>query len=136
MKVEYESLLERAKRSIRFVGSARTYELPELEIVSDARHTVIKNFSQYCSALNRDPKHVAKFLFKELAIPGDLEGNKLVLFQKFSESRIRTVLEDYFKTYVVCRECNSKDTVLMKQGRITMLKCEACGATRSVPRLK
>ncbi len=136
MKVDYESLLERAKQNIKFVGSAKTYELPDLEITITGRHTVIKNFSQYCSALKRNPKHIAKFLFKELAIPGSLEGNRLVLFQKFKESRIKAVLEDYFKTYVVCKECNSKDTVLIKQGRITLLKCEACGATRSVPRLK
>lgn len=136
MKHSYEELLKRAKQNIKFVGSVRAYELPELEISVVGKHTVIKNFSQYCAAINRDPKHVAKFLFKELAIPGDLEGGRLVLFQKFSDARIKAVLDDYFRDYVFCRECNSKDTVLLKQGRITLLKCEACGATRSVPKLK
>ncbi len=130
--LSYEALFERAKRSIKFVGSAATYTLPELSVVISGRKTIIKNFSQFCDAIRREPKAVAKFIFKELAIPGVLEEGRLVLHRAFDKRTVETVINDYLKNYVLCKECGSKDTVLLKHGKTYILKCEACGAERGI----
>jgi translation initiation factor 2 subunit 2 len=39
---------------------------------------------------------------------------------------------DYIDTFVMCSECNKPDTHLVKQGRTMLIRCDACGAFRSV----
>jgi translation initiation factor 2 subunit 2 len=34
--------------------------------------------------------------------------------------------------FVICSECNRPDTHLVKQGRELLIRCDACGAFRSV----
>ena len=41
-------------------------------------------------------------------------------------------IKEYIDTYVICSECNRPDTHLVKQGRTTLIRCDACGAFRSV----
>jgi len=41
-------------------------------------------------------------------------------------------LKEYIDTYVMCSECNRPDTHLVKQGRTILIRCDACGAFRSV----
>jgi translation initiation factor 2 subunit 2 len=95
------------------------------------RQTYVKNFNEIAKVLRRDSKHMAKFLFKELAAPGSL-GNELILQGKFSSDIINKRVEDYVKEFVYCHECRKPDTNLVKSGRVVFLKCEACGARRSV----
>ncbi|EQD39718.1 translation initiation factor IF-2 subunit beta, partial [mine drainage metagenome] len=38
----------------------------------------------------------------------------------------------YTQKYVICSECKRPDTHLSKDGRFTLLICEACGAQRPV----
>jgi translation initiation factor 2 subunit 2 len=130
--LSYEKLFERAKSNIKFVGSAATYTLPELSIIISGKRTIIRNFSQFCSVIRRDPKSVAKFIFKELAIPGILEGGKLILYQKFDKKTVDSVINDYLKNFVLCKECGAKDTVILKHGKTHILRCEACGAERGM----
>ncbi|MHA1988975.1 MAG: translation initiation factor IF-2 subunit beta, partial [Promethearchaeota archaeon] len=49
---------------------------------------------------------------------------------------IQKKIESYVKEYVLCKECGKPDTKLIKEGRITFLKCEACGAKSSVKSIK
>ncbi|HIH71333.1 MAG TPA: translation initiation factor IF-2 subunit beta, partial [Methanothermobacter thermautotrophicus] len=37
-------------------------------------------------------------------------------------------IEDYVNKFVICHECNRPDTRIIREGRISLLKCEACGA--------
>ena len=38
--------------------------------------------------------------------------------------------------YVLCNMCKSADTVIAKEGRLTFVRCNACGASRSVEGIK
>ena len=38
-------------------------------------------------------------------------------------------MNDYVDKYVICHECNRPDTRIIREGRIFLLKCAACGAT-------
>ena len=92
--------------------------------------TIISNFEQFCNSIRRDKKQVAKFLYKELATSGSVEGGKLVLQTRspITEDKI----QKYLKNFVYCSECGKPDTVLQREDRFFVLKCEACGARKSV----
>ena len=39
---------------------------------------------------------------------------------------------NYVNTFVKCGQCNAPDTIFIREERTTLLKCQACGATRPV----
>jgi len=134
--MSYEEMLKRARKEMPQEGdSSERFKIPEAEITYSGKFTIIKNFSQICDILRRDPQHVAKFLFKELAIPGKIEENKLILQKNFDKGKIDEKIREYCKEYIFCKECGKGDTSLKKMNNIFYLKCEACGAERSVKKI-
>ncbi len=119
----YELLPERGKEEERF-----SYEKPN--IVYSANQTIILNFIQFCNSIHRDPAHVSKFLFRQLACSGQIQGNRLILHTK--SRLVERKIQEYLEKYLYCKECKKPDTKLIKEGRFLILKCDACGARRVV----
>jgi translation initiation factor 2 subunit 2 len=129
---DYKKLLERARKNLPQVELRERFEIPKPIASSTGKQTVIKNFADIANYIRRDPKHFAKFLFKELALPGSIRNNELVLQGKVSSNIIEQRIDAYVKQFVICTECKKPDTSLKKEGNITVLKCEACGARRTI----
>ena len=129
--MNYEELLKRAKQNLPQTKSEGRFEMPVANASIVKRTTVIRNFADIAKALRRQPEHIAKFLFKELALPGVFDGSTLVLQGKVAPSVVNQRLKDYASEYVLCKECGKPDTQITKEGGITAIKCEACGARRT-----
>ena len=130
---DYESLLKRAREKvIPIVHSGERFQLPEAEIILEGKNTIFKNFMDFCKKMDRDPQHFSKFLMRELGTAGTIQGDRLIFKGKVSFADIKDRINQYIKTYVICYECGSPDTILKKEDRIEILVCKACGATRPV----
>jgi translation initiation factor 2 subunit 2 len=103
-------------------------EIPSPQTNIQGNRTFVTNFGEIAQSLRRDPKHLSKYLLKELASPGHVDGNRLILQRKVVKSLIEKKIEDYVNEFVYCKECNRPDTHFEKSERIIFLKCEACGA--------
>ena len=135
--MEYEDLLNKAYEKLpKTEATSERFETPKVETIVQGNQTLIKNFSQIYQILRRDPKHLLKFLTRELAIPADFDGSRAILQSRIPNNLIQKKLETYVKDYVLCKECGKPDTKLIKEDRITFLKCEACGAKASVKSIK
>ncbi len=108
------------------------YEIPPPETNIQGNRTFIINFIEITDSIRRDPKHLTKYLFRELATPGHLNGNRLILQGKVIRSLIEEKIKSYVNEFVYCKECNKPDTHFEKMGRIMFLKCEACGAKQVI----
>jgi translation initiation factor 2 subunit 2 len=108
------------------------FKLPKIEIFYEGNTTVIKNFDKISDAVNRDPQLILKFLLGGVGTAGEMEGGRVVFQGKILAKQIQDKLKDYIDTYVMCSECNRPDTHLVKQGRNLLIRCDACGAFRSV----
>jgi translation initiation factor 2 subunit 2 len=108
------------------------FKLPNIEIFYEGNTTVIKNFDKISDAVNRDPQLILKFLLGGVGTAGEMEGGRVVFQGKILAKQIQDKLKDYIDTYVMCSECNRPDTHLVKQGRNLLIRCDACGAFRSV----
>ncbi len=129
----YETLLNEAYGKIKKTESnGERFEIPKAEGHFEGKKTVITNFMQIASAFRRSPEHLQKFLLKELAAAGQRDGDRLVLNIKIPSSRINQKIEEYAHEFVICRECKKPDTEIFREGRITFIKCSACGAKHSV----
>jgi len=133
----YEELLTRALSQLPSKPSARVerFRVPSPEIMISGKRTFVQNFKQIADILNRDPRHLLRFLLKELAAPGTLEETMAVIQGEFSPKLLNNLLQRYIRTYVICPVCKNPDTFLVKEKRVYFLVCAACGAKSSVPPL-
>ena len=68
---EYESLLDRARDKIPTDISERArWTLPEPDIMIEGNQTIIRNFSELISKMDRDANHVYQYLLGELGTSG------------------------------------------------------------------
>ncbi|MGL6297850.1 MAG: translation initiation factor IF-2 subunit beta, partial [Methanobacteriaceae archaeon] len=106
----------------------KRFKVPKAYSDIQGNRTFIKNFKEISEAMNRDPQHVLKFLLRELGTAGNLEGGRAILQGKFTHYLINERIHEYVEKFVICHECNRPDTRIIREDRIFILKCEACGA--------
>ncbi len=129
----YESLLNEAYGQVKQVKeSGERLEIPKIEGHIEGKKTILTNFLQITSHLRRPAEHFQKFLLKELATQGQLEGERLILNNKIPSVKINQKIEEYANEFVLCRECKKPDTEIIKEGRLSFLQCLACGAKHSI----
>ena len=134
---EYEDLLSRAYRSLpEKTTKGERFEIPPAELLVQGNKTIIKNFETITSKLRRVPRHLAKYLFKELATRGDVDGGRLILNSKVTERSVNDKIKSYLEIFLYCKQCKLPDTRLheVERGLMVMI-CEACGARTSVPKI-
>lgn len=129
----YEKLLEQAYSKVKKVDiSKERFEIPKIEGHIEGKKTILTNFLQIASYLRRSPEHFQKFLLRELATPGQMEGDRLVLNNKIQSTKINQKIEEYANEFVLCRECGKPDTEIKKEDRLSFVHCLACGAKHSI----
>ena len=135
--MKYEELLESAYEKLPKIGEeSDRFQIPKIESILQGNQTIITNFSQIAEALRRKPKHLLKYLTREFATPGGFDGTRATFQSKIPFRLMEKKLESYVKEYVLCKECKKPDTKLVREDRITFLKCDACGAKFSVKPIK
>ena len=111
------------------------FEMPLLDSIIQGQKTYVRNFAQVLKTINRDEKHIFKFLTKEIGTAAAVDTGKLVLNGKFTNQQVMTIFETYVKQYVLCPECNRPDTKFIDSHGIKQLKCDACGAVSSIKKV-
>ena len=129
----YQALLERAREKLPPVrAGVERFQVPDPDVMTDGKNTVVRNFQDITGVLRREPAHVIGYLAKEFGCPGVLDLPRGVLKSRLTKDQIAQRVREYTQKYVICSECKRPDTHLQKEGRLTLLVCEACGAQRPV----
>ena len=121
----YEKVPENVKKSSRF-------EIPKVELRIESRNTFITNFNRIISTLNRDKKHFLGIFLKTVGTMGEVRGQQLFLKGQYKDQVLNKLIENYTKTYVLCKICNKPDTQIQREGKKLYLKCTACGAREDI----
>lgn len=125
----YEELLNRAHEKIKVVQTGgERFEVPKVQGQVSGKNTVITNITAIASYIRRPLEHIAKFLMKELATPGEIENDRLILKTRLNSQRVNEKLELYVKDFVICPECKKPDTEIITEKDIKFKHCLACGA--------
>ena len=125
-------MLEKLYKEVKPIEKGERFEIPKVTGHVEGTKTIITNFSQVCDVIRRPKEHVAKYLFRELAAPGIIDNERLILNRKLSSSLINEKIESYVNEFVICPECKKPDTELKKEGKLMFLHCLACGAKHVV----
>lgn len=132
--MDYEDHLDRAMtEKPDIAGTESRFEIPEPVVRQEGNETVYENFDATVDRLDRDPRHVRKFLQDEFGTSARIDDAGRARFTgSFDESRIAEALEEYVDVYVRCPECGLPDTALTTERGAELLVCDACGARSSV----
>jgi len=134
MSSEYEKLLDDVYEKLPEKREhVERFEMPKFEFFVEGNRTIIKNFKVVCDKLRREPQMVMKYLTKELAVPAEIQGDRLILQRKLMGDILNVKLKDFVNSYVICNECKRPDTHIEDAGRgMRTLVCESCGAKRTI----
>lgn len=135
--LDYSKLLKRVQSatSSQRIDEDR-FKLPKVDVFYEGNATVIKNFDKIIGVLNREANHLLKFFLGNVGTAGEISGGRIILQGKIPARTIQDKLNEYVDTYVICSECNRPDTHLVKKGRTILIRCDACGAFRSIGSMK
>ena len=130
---EYDALLDRARDRIpKDISERNRWTMPPPEILVEGSQTNRRNFAAIVDSMDRDPNHVYQYLVNELGTSGTREQVRVMFKGRIPPKRIKEKLVGYVKAYILCEQCRAPDTRFIKEDRTTLLKCQACGATRPV----
>lgn len=136
MTDDYEQMLSEAYEKIKPVESnIDRFEVPKVEGHIEGVKTIITNFRIIANYIRREPEHFLKFLLNELASPGVIKGDRLILTRKISSSLINEKIKLYVDSYVICKECKKPDTEIQKEDRVNFIHCLACGARKPIAKI-
>jgi len=130
--MEYEELLNEAYENVKPVDECERFEVLSVKGHHQGIRTIISNFSRVALCIRRNPEHLMKFLTKELASSGEIQGERLILSRKLSSKEINDKISKYVSRFVLCPKCKKPDTELANEGQKLFLKCLACGEKREV----
>lgn len=129
----YKTLLARAKSKLpKSISQHERFNIPEPDVLIEGKTTVLRNFGEIADAIRRNPTQVLAYLLREIGTAGSLDGNRVIFKGKVTTHQIEDRIKEYVDTYVLCSECNRPDTRLVKDDRVLILECDACGAHRPV----
>ncbi len=135
--LDYNELLKKVQSitSTKSVEEDR-FKMPKADIFYEGNTTVLRNFDKITDTLNREANHLLKFFLGSIGTAGEISGGRIIFQGKIPARTIQDKLVEYVNTYVLCSECNRPDTHLVKKGRTILIRCDACGAFRSIGSMK
>jgi len=108
------------------------FEIPKVIGHIQGHKTIVNNFGTIISELRVDQHHFLKYLLREIASPGFVDGKRLVLSRKVSSSMLNMKIKGYAEKFVICDSCGKPDTNIITKEGVTYLKCTACGKQREI----
>lgn len=128
--MDYDSQLDRALEELPDIATdSGRFEVPDPELRQEGHVTVYENFQATVDRLNREPDHVLRELQNELGTAAHIdESGRARLTGEFTDSRVADAVGAYTDRFVLCTECESPDSELVKEQGAMMIRCQACGA--------
>jgi len=109
------------------VSEESRFTIPSPSVIFERRRTIIVNFKQMATILERDIRIMTSFFGKEIAAPAVYDEPRLIIQAKVDRRSLGAVIKKFVKKYVICPACKGPDTKLTRKRRLLTIKCEICG---------
>ena len=129
----YEELLQKAEAELPEQGKhVERFVLEKVQGHIEGNKTVLSNLRKISKDLSREEQHLLKYLLRELATPGKVERDRVLLGRQVAAATINKKIKKYVSEFVLCSECGKPDTQLLEERGVSYLKCLACGVKKPV----
>lgn len=103
------------------------------------KKTVFENSDQICTIIHRSIEILKNYLSHELSTEISVtEKKQLIIKGHYKQDQIESILRNFIEQYVMCSMCKLLNTRLEKdkKTRLYMIRCDSCGASKSVEPIK
>lgn len=129
----YDDLLYRLHISKNTDDLHKKTNLPPIKVTKKNRLSIISNYGIYCEKICRSEEHVANYFKTETGLNVSINSqNQLVIQGILSETKCNTIMKNYIKQYVMCKQCKGIESVIIKQNGLIFLQCNNCNAKTSL----
>ena len=136
----YEQLLTRLMARVkewRKDEPKKKLSVPPLLVSRGGRRVALLNFMDVCKRLKRPPQHLLLFTSVELGTTCTVNSaNHLLVRGKYNQNQFEKLILEYCEKFVICPECRSVETILIRDGRFTYLSCDNCLSRPVVEKIK
>lgn len=131
LKKAYAEIEELQKETTGAKGNKLLLTIPDVTFMN--RKTYVKNFGDLCDRLGKTQLEIKAFFETDMnAVMSIDSNNMLIITGRYNQIQVKKVLTNYVKQNMMCGECKSTDTEMVKENRITYLKCKKCYSKKSI----
>ena len=132
----YDDLLHRLHISKTSDDNYKKINLPSLKVVKKNKLSIFSNLTAFTEKLDRPKENIAEYFKKETGLHNSINGQNQLLIQGIlNQTKCESLMRNYIKEFVMCRQCKSLKTDMIKENGLTFLKCHQCFATSSLGKI-
>lgn len=132
----YDELLYRIHTLKSVEDTYKKINLPPLKITKKNRLSIFVNFGIFSEKLNRTKEHISEYFKTETGASNSINNqNQLLIHGILNETKCESIMRNYIKEFVMCRQCKGMDSSLEKENGLTFLNCKQCHAKTSMGKL-
>ena len=132
----YDDLLYRLHVAKQAEDNYKKVNLPPLKVIRKNRLSVIANFSVFSEKLNRTKEQISDYYKSETGANNSINNQGQLLIQGvLNETKCESILRNYIRDFVMCKQCKSLNSVLVKESGLTFLECHQCLAKTSMGKI-
>jgi translation initiation factor 2 subunit 2 len=129
----YDELLFRLHNAKSSDEIYKKINLPPLKVCKKNKLSIFVNFDVYSEKLNRSKEHISNYFKAETNIGNSINNQNQLLIQGIlNETKCESIMRNYIKQFVMCRQCKGINSVLVKENGLTFLQCNQCLAKTSM----
>ena len=111
--------------------------MPPVEKGFQNRRSIIYNFVEICETLRLDEPHKVDHLknfidFKTTMKSTNDQSGKLFITGRVEKTTIYDYINEYMQHFIYCPTCDSANTCIEKNGRITFISCKKCESKKAI----
>ena len=128
----FDEMLNNLYSNLEFKKNNFKIILPEPILIKSGQKTIWRNTKQYLKLINRDPNHFIDFINNNTTIKimwlTDSKSDGCLFQSKTKKDYVYELMKKYIKDQVLCKNCQSMDTKLIKIKEIRkyQLLCGDC----------
>ena len=132
----YDDLLYRLHIAKTADDNYKKVNLPPLKVTRKNKLSIFSNFIIFSEKLNRPKQHIADYYKTETGLENSINGqNQLLIHGIFTEVKCESIMRNYIKEFVMCRQCKGLSTDIVKENGLTFIKCHQCSAVTSLGKI-
>lgn len=132
----YDDLLYRLHLAKSTDDNYKKINLPPIKVTRKNRVSIIANFMVYTEKLNRSKEQISDFFKEETSCPNSVNNQgQLIIQGNLNEIKCESIMRNYIKEFVMCKQCKGLDTHMVKEDGLTFLECHLCLAKTSMGKI-
>ena len=139
MSLTQEELIERAILLLKKekFDDIDCIDIPPVERGFQNRRSIIYNFVEICKKLRLDDvqkvDHLKHFIdFKTTMKSTNDQSGKLFIVGRVEKTTMKDYIDEYMQYFIFCPTCESANTSIEKNGRLTFISCKKCDSKKAI----